>query len=299
MATWTRHQQIRRLCTGGLEFDDDSACFRYKGAVIRGITKPLKSVFWPEYAFVSASQRTGSSPSGKVPNHKRNSKRTGIRRGTRVDREITQIVNALSHSRVHLRDYLAHYKQAPHDWSVELRYHAKRMHAFTLSALTALAKKCLIPVHAQVPVCSISHKLATAVDVVCTDEATGHIVLVELKTGFQAYATKGNGAMRAPLAHMTNHPQNQHFVQLLVTKRLFCNWAKQRRLSNATHPKVKAVVLRVSNEGVWFKWMPAQLEKLSAVVWKQLTTTIKQRRASKGRSRPRPRKAKKKRKTRK
>ena len=78
-------------------------------------------------------------------------------------------------------------------------------------------------VHAEYMVYDKALGAGTAVDMVCLDRA-GHIVFVELKTGYQDIFTRHRENMKAPLAAIKDSPLNRARTQLLFAIALYtCN----------------------------------------------------------------------------
>lgn len=75
---------------------------------------------------------------------------------------------------------------------------------------------------------------ATAVDLVCLDP-DGHIVFVELKTGYQGTFNKHRAMMRAPLAHLPDSPLNRARTQLLYAMVLYASNHQRRPLGRVVH----------------------------------------------------------------
>ena len=114
-----------------------------------------------------------------------------------------------------------------------------------------MAKRCVI---------SERHRLGTAVDIVCYHKAENHVVLVELKCGYDCGRTAAavqNGKeckMRGPLSGASDCNVHRHLSQLAVTRHLFCNeHATIKKLGDLGIEKdIKGLLMYANDEGVEF-----------------------------------------------
>ena len=180
------------------------------GRKLRGLHDLQQQLFYPTYSYERATEgpvkviyhaptaRT-FDVGGKAPRRKR---RGGIGRGISVDNAITACVKK----------------------NVEPRSDQRGAKAFFLSC----RRHNMRPVSAQLSVGDSSLFLGTRADVVCVkfDKKSGleepGVYLMEVKTGFGKYLYKHTGdRMKAPLQDFTDSPNNQHHLQLALTKHMF------------------------------------------------------------------------------
>ena len=115
----------------------------------------------------------------------------------------------------------------------------KGQYTLTKYALAMLQNHKLEPVCAQRAVCDSTRRLGTAIDLLCYEETTAKLVVVELKTGYHgsktACATSGGRAckMRSPIARAPDSTLNRHLAQLAVTRELFAREGETMRRLNA------------------------------------------------------------------
>ena len=92
--------------------------------------------------------------------------------------------------------------------------------------LAFLKQQGLKPVLAQRVVASLGHRLATAIDLLCYDEAQGCLWVVELKCGYagdRARAAERMGCalrMQAPLGKAEDSLTNRHILQAVLGREM-------------------------------------------------------------------------------
>lgn len=200
---------------------------------LRGLTKRLEKKIWSSGALPSIAKRSN----GRAGGHWKG-KQGGRQRGTKVDAQLTRLVNAGPAER----------KRALH------------VYRLTKMVLTGLASRGLEPVVAQRAVISETHRLGTAADILAYDKKANHLVVVEVKCGFdngrQAAAVRNGKACKlaAPLRRASDCNVHRHLAQLTVTRHLFLR-EKQTldRLGElGVERDVGAVLLYANDEGVEF-----------------------------------------------
>lgn len=99
----------------------------------------------------------------------------------------------------------------------------------TRAVLVRLGKEGFLGVYAEYLVAHADLALGTAVDLVCMDRA-GHLVFVELKTGYQDAFTAGKkGAkMRGPFSRFDDTPLNRARSQVLYAQALYLSHGPKR-----------------------------------------------------------------------
>lgn len=168
---------------------------------LAGLTKRLAKRVWSSGALPTIAKRADPRPGGHW-----GGKRGGIKRGERVDAQLSRLINAGP----------AALKKAGHVYNL------------TKMVLAGLAARGLEPVMAQRAVASQAHRVGTAADFVCVDNAANRLVLVELKCGHDhgitAPTVNGKGKacnMKAPLSKAADCVLHRHLMQLCVTRELF------------------------------------------------------------------------------
>lgn len=195
------------------------------GDRLRGITKILERIFWPRYDFDTAARglpRAPPNPEGATRGPR--SARGGMRRGSKVDAEVCASVNS---------------GVAP-------------KHPYARRVLRALEVAGLRPMRAQVRVQDEEAGLFTGVDLLC--KRGNRFVIVEIKCGFSRPGIYDSscGMMLGCLSDLTDCPKNQHAAQTAVTLHLF-------RKTYPDEPSPEAVVLRVSDDGVYLHPVPTAI----------------------------------------
>ena len=175
----------------------------------RGLTGVIKEVFFPDYLYTGANR-------AELP---RRGGRGGFARGRLVDREVQRWIQA---------------------GGGRVKKSAK-LHLFSRAFIALTRRLELTPLAAQVVVRDEKCDIGTLVDGVFLN-ASGRVVVVELKTGFEGYKERSTGRMLAEFSHQTNSPVNQHGVQLAFTHNMF-----QR-----TFPQlgaIDALLIRMTGDG--------------------------------------------------
>jgi len=115
---------------------------------------------------------------------------------------------------------------------------AKGQYTLTKLVLAALAEHKLEPICSERGVCLPSHRLGTAIDLLCYEETTAQLVVVELKTGYHgdknACAVSNGRAckMRSPISKAPDSTLNRHMAQLAITRELFAREGETLRKLN-------------------------------------------------------------------
>ena len=197
-----------------------------------GVTKLLQKAYYPHYRYRGGAK----GERGKGPK--------GMRRGTLVDVDVRKYVRAL---------------ESGEAW--------RPSHPLTTKFVQALKVLRLHPVAAQTLVGDPAEGLGTGVDLVAMDEASGELVLVELKCGFNSYADKGTGHMLHELSAYPNSPRYQHQAQLAVTAELF-------RRTFGVAPRT-AYVLCANDHGVSYHELEPEFKRAAAALVARLAALRK------------------------
>lgn len=169
------------------------------GRRLRGVTKFLEQNVFSAGEFPSRAISGGAS---RGPHWR--GWGGGRRRGVAVDSQVSRLASTSETAR-----------------------RKARMLVLTKVVFSALAELGLAPVAGQHGVCSEVHRLGTAADIVAVNKATGQLVLVELKSGFDgekttpAYAGGKQCSMQKPLSKVKDSLLNRHLAQLALTHALF------------------------------------------------------------------------------
>lgn len=183
---------------------------------ISGLLERLAEAFYPHYAYLSARNTTrrrarqgqptvvGALPTPTLPatmDMLLERVRLGVsgqQLGELVDHEVTRVVNA---------QYLSGAARV----SVERQNDSSSL--YTRRVLDAFRAWKWKPVYAQFNVFAPDLRVGTRIDMLCYDNDL-HLIVVELKYGYDGYREQANAMMNAPLADKSNCPQNQHILQV-------------------------------------------------------------------------------------
>jgi hypothetical protein len=206
---------------------------RPEGPKLRGLTKALERAVWS----------TGTLPAEATRSARRGWRGAGggQRRGAAVDSQVSRKVNAGKLKREG-RDY-----------------------ALTRVVFAALAEHGLEPVVAQRALCAEPLRLGTAADLLCYEEGTGRLCVVELKCGFggekllPARDARGRGLkMRGPLRGACDCVLHRHMAQLAATRELLVLEGVTRRLlSYGVAPEINGALLYVTDDETHLYPLPA------------------------------------------
>lgn len=262
-----------------IAFSRDEGCFRVNmqatgnGTRYTGLTNALRTHFWPDFDLDSArknatrnkardrelrrKRRRQQSMSWKVRKRiiETGTRKHGVELGSLVHQQLEDYANLSRHA--------------------FLEKHRDGVNAYTVKIALLLHAMKLKPVIAEVPVfCERSH-VATKIDMVCTRIDTGLPVLVEIKTSYQGYFSKFNGAyMQTPLSAWPSHPLNHARVQVIMA-RLFLK--HRYGIKN-----FDALVVHCYRDGVQAHCIPRQWFAMEDALY---STLVRKRLAKRNRSR--------------
>jgi len=194
----------------------------------RGLTDVIKSGYYPNYVFSIAVKGSARDPGIKPPFGVQGEKK-GRWRGNLVDHQVQAWIKGA------LKD------ATPSTPERKAACLDASLHQFSRAFIELTQRLELTPIGTQVVVQNEQCNIATLVDAVFLN-TQGHIVLVELKTGFDGYNDASNGDMNADFAFLSNAPANQHQIQLAFTQCMFESTFKE-------FGEVHAVVIRMTDSG--------------------------------------------------
>lgn len=165
-----------------------------KQKFVKGLTKVLANVFYPEYEYIANKYQPINSSGLKNPHE-------GLRRGRIVHEQLQDYGNKTS-----IRNFQ---KMNP------------KLHEYTRNAIAWMMKYELEPLFAEFPVADETLSMGTAVDMICADQ-DDNLVLIEWKNGMNNYIHRASDNMQGPFeTDFSNCPLNQAFLQLCFTKLFF------------------------------------------------------------------------------
>jgi len=91
------------------------------------------------------------------------------------------------------------------------------IHEFTKRILLFIRQQNWIPFISEFMVFDEDIRVGTAIDLVCLDIATGKVIFLEFKTGYEGYFDRYTSYMRKSLSKLTNSPSNQAHIQLITS----------------------------------------------------------------------------------
>jgi len=201
---------------------------RPRGPKLRGVARLLEAHVFSEG---TVPRQSDDGPSGYA-----NGKLwggNGYRRGAAVDAQVSKLAKASERARSGAR-------------KLQLTSHT----------FDALAYHKLQPIEAQRVVLDERQRLATAVDIVCTNKACAEeLVLVELKTGYrgdrsapvESARSKSLLKMKAPLTKAHDCALHRHLAQLSATRALFVREAStMQALAQKGITRVSGLLLYVT-----------------------------------------------------
>lgn len=140
----------------------------------------------------------------------------------------------------------------------------------------ALAEKQLVLAQSQYSVGCSQLRMGTDIDMIA-EFPDKTLAVVENKVGFEKYWTVSQGKMRAPLDHLDNCPQKQHWLQAAMNAYLLT-----RSLPN--HKPIKEVlVLRLNTDASGYEWSKVPDGLITEDVLKELAASQSWNRAKRAR----------------
>lgn len=206
------NERNKRICHRGRAFyytDEDDIYYCPKG-----LLPTLSHIYWPDFDAkeITKKQKTYTKPGRKrgrkglqennkkgFPTSQKEKKRGrfyGIIKGSEVHEEIQDFIDL---------DKKSFLKKHP------------VIHDFTRRILLFISERNWIPFISEFMVFDEDIRVATSIDLVCLDIATGKVIFLEFKTGYEGYFDRFTGYMRKSLSKLTNSPFNQAHVQLITS----------------------------------------------------------------------------------
>lgn len=176
-------------------WDSQRKHFTINGKAVAGVHPTLQSLFYPNYSFHAARNRGAIAGTQHQP-HTYYGRATGIRLDNSIETTVDRFVETGQRPKLSKLT-----RQCAYFWQV-------------------CQQKGWVPIGSQIPVGCPTLRVATRVDAVCCEAATGNIVVLEIKSGY-TYYKEGNGMLSAPYTDHNNSPLNQHHLQLLLNKVLY------------------------------------------------------------------------------
>jgi hypothetical protein len=225
-----------------VRWTDGHRGFQIGEARAKGLWKPMSQLFFPNWSWTSVqteaareSKRLRATSTYPLPSYrKKDLKLNGLQLGGHVDTQVSDIVTEMRSGlpAITVQQMIQSMQELPDTLTVRraraLWHQRTDWHVYTKRVFSALAQARLEPIVPQLLVGSTEAYIATAVDLVCVDQA--HVnsinartprILVELKCGFDTYHTVGTDYMNEPFEDLDDCPQNQHFLQLAFTRKLY------------------------------------------------------------------------------
>lgn len=260
----------------GVRYNSRQRRFEYHSAngtrtILRGVRPTLQTLAWPNYSYdratvgrvppeykVAVTETKSASASGAVDSKRQRRRpmqphtaRQGTQRGSRVDKQISKICNWIG--RYHedgltVKTFTVPRTRVPTSIAPRTRNSIlllrRKLHPYTLSILTYMANTNWIPIGAQVPVGSHTHRIGTAIDVLCVyPHSRSRFVVLEIKCGFDRYYYHHTRTrMNPPFQAFDDSCYFQHQLQLMTTV-----WLLEQC---PTHIRSEAYVLRAHRAGV-------------------------------------------------
>lgn len=193
-------------------FDETHNCWQHVPTkrFLKGVRRALEDECWPSYDYVAAEKnlptnaalrvRTGIV-AGRRPSTAAN---RGRRRGTQVHAQLALVAN---HGVAGMRRICALERRPVHKFVTRI------LDEFKVRNWTLLAS--------EVPV--FNERFGSSIDLICLNNNTQRLVLIELKVGGDNYYQKYNARLEGCLAHSnySNCPLMQALVQVSAYRVLF------------------------------------------------------------------------------
>lgn len=221
--------------------------FTVNGMARRGVHPTIRKLFFPLYSYERATLGpfTASREQGSV---KETRCKPGVRAGLLVDTELKRTVNLFVKYKIPIQAFSDHSKLVSYADKIKEQLTIKDHQLLKKKLSSAVSKiwqTCLklnlSPEECQVGVGCASLKVATAVDLVCTD-VHNRKVIIEIKTGFMHYYHRHTSThMNVLTPKTTDSPYHQHMLQLLLTYQLYRTTFPSSKMGGAYVMRVDAV----------------------------------------------------------
>lgn len=211
-----------------------SKCYKLKKGnkyiKLKGITKLLKEIFYPNYEYVrdKYSKSTGVSNSWE-----------GKNRGSLIHRQLRDFFN------LPLKKFSIKHEN---------------LHTYTKKAIISLHKWDMIPIKAELSICDPNEIIGTGIDGICS--LGKKLVFLDWKTGYDGYIEKGNDMMKDELSFLSNCPKNQAFLQMIVEREIV-------KRNYGVVPD-DMYVIQLSSDGVSSYKVPDRFLSLGSIIYEKL-----------------------------
>jgi hypothetical protein len=174
-----------------------TASIRGKRCPMRGLTKPLRTAFYPRYRppIDHAAADPWLPPDRSQLSAARKRRLHGASLGTRVDEEL----------RLYVNNPLAFAKRG------------RSIQRLTSFAIAAFRRWHWTPAISQFPIAAPDIGIGTRVDLICIDRHY-RPVLIEFKTATPGYFAVPQGTLAPPFATIDSHPLHHAILQVLLEK---------------------------------------------------------------------------------
>jgi hypothetical protein len=185
---------------------------------LRGLLPVLKSTFWPNSNIYSIMKKVKPSSgikkaSAKQAGAKHNAKRANAKQATAKQpkqHSKGRFFGSIQGSRIHgeLDDFITF------DGEAFLKRHPQ-MHPWTKRILLyVMTEMHWYPLECEFKLYDETLRIGTAIDMICVNPHTGHLIFLEFKTGYKTYFEQHDGFMKRCLCFMPNSPLNWANIQL-------------------------------------------------------------------------------------
>ena len=208
----------RVVFSGGMFHHVDATTQCYQS--LQGLLPVLKRAFWPVTdmsKILKTPNATGVTKKKKGKKSKlatrRNEKETTKKKKKSPNAGKGRFFGSIQGSQVHheLEDYILL------DNKNFTKKYGDQLHPWTRRILQYIIQQGWYPIQCEFKVGNLALRVGTAIDMICVDTKTGHLVFIEIKTGYATYFENSDGTrMRRCLNFMRNSPLNKASVQLMA-----------------------------------------------------------------------------------
>ena len=244
----------------------DLAIVDEHGRVLKGLLPTLKSNFFPQYEFTSATL----GPRTKLTKGVKKLK-GGTKTGKDFDKHIGQSICLMRKYQIPMESFWEHKTYSAAMKRVKVKdkltlkaiYSSNRHKPYVRWFWTKLQDLKMQPVSTQIPVRHNTLRLGTFLDLVCRD-LQGQYHVVELKTGYDSYYNKHTPfRMKAPFQDLDDSPRHQHQLQLTASHLMY-------KQTFPSKPVGDPVLLRFHSDGIqvlpWTDGIAKLSEKMMSAI---------------------------------
>ncbi len=208
-----------------------------KYQILAGLLPSLKKCFWPT-ANIKTIMKTPKKTKTKTKTQpkpkkggffKSRGRFYGSIKGTSVHEELEDFI--LLDKKNFLKKH-----QGLHPWSKRILKHITEVMNWT-------------PLKSEFHVYDEALRIGTSIDMICVDNDTGKLILLEFKTGYKTYFENNDGYMDNSLCLMKNSPLNWATIQLVFSTIILMKQQETRHASGRISLKdVEAYVIRIDDD---------------------------------------------------